>query len=53
MVKNNLDPNNIESGYWLPEELRYYTDNVHYVHKYGMIAQAIKASKVICGSKIS
>ena len=47
MVKNTLDSSNIESGIWLPVDLRYYVDSVRYVHKYGMFAQAIKASKVI------
>ena len=44
IVKN---VNNVENGVWLPEELRYYVDNIHYVHKHGMIASALKASKII------
>lgn len=52
MSKIVLDPNNLESGIWLPEELRYYTDDTHYVHIYGMFAQALRASKVICNNKI-
>ena len=48
MLSNyQTDKNNIESGTYLPEDLRYYIDNKRYVHKYGMIAQALKASKII------
>ena len=47
MESTKYDPNNVESGIYLPEDLRYYVDSVQYVHKYGMFAQALKASKVI------
>lgn len=46
-----FDKNNIESGYWLPEDLRYYVDSTRYVHKYGAFASVLKASKVILNSK--
>ena len=44
-----FDKNNIETGLWLEESLRYYVDNscTRYVHKYGMIGQALKASCTI------
>ena len=41
------DINNIESGLWLPEDVRYYVNGKRYVHKYGMFAQALQASKTI------
>lgn len=41
------DKNNLESGLWLPEDMRYYVNELQYVHKYGMFAQALKASKTI------
>ena len=44
-----FDKNNIETGLWLEESLRYYVDNkrVQYIHKHGMIGQALKASCTI------
>lgn len=42
-----FDKNNIETGYFLPEDLRYYVDSTRYVHKYGAIASALKASAVL------
>lgn len=49
MIKDaiKLDSNNIESGLWLPENLRYYINKRKYVHKHGMFAQALRASIVI------
>lgn len=47
MNSTMLDVNNVKSGIYLPEDLRYYVDSVRYVHKYGMFAQALKASKVL------
>ena len=42
-----FDKNNIETGVYLPETLRYYVDDIRYVYKYGMFASALKASKII------
>lgn len=47
MNSTSIDKNNVESGMYLPEDLRYYVDSVHYVHKYGIFAQALKASNMI------
>ena len=47
MQKIKLDTNNIESGIWLPEEMRYYTSATQYVHKYGLLARALQASIAI------
>ena len=42
-----FDKNNIETGKYLPEALRYYVDKVRYVHKHSAFASALKASKII------
>lgn len=47
MLSNTKDINNVETGLYLPEDLRYYIDNKRYVHKYGMFASALRASKII------